>query len=293
MGKLDENAVRKVRKVETQHESGNTQERALSDSGMIVLEPKLGWKASPEPVRAGEDLPRLVAADHLPAKLTERPSAPDAGLPARVTPARAQLDPQFLQEATKLVYRLFRTPGGPTLGSVLFCGADQAANSSEVCCAAAEILAAQVQKSVCVVDSNFRSPAVQGYFGLEHRRGLTDAILQTGALREFVQQVPPGNLWVMTCGAAGSEAIFSNSERLRARMLELRKSFDYVLIDVAPAGLFLDAVIVGQYVEGAVLVIDSKLTRRETAVQAKQALDSGKVRILGAVLHGRSSAQSR
>lgn len=212
------------------------------------------------------------------------------------TPKIAALPPRrpaspFLQEATKLVYKLFRVAGDPALSSILFCGIDQAHHSSMICAQAGEILAAQVQKSVCVVDANLRTPSLHSHFGLKNQRGFSDAILQPGPLRGFAQQMPSGNLWVMTAGGAQPEGlVLSSSEQLRSRMLELRSLFDFVLIDTAPAGLFLDAVILGQLVDGAVLIIESNSTKRETAFQAKAALEDARVRILGAVLHNRKPA---
>jgi len=211
--------------------------------------------------------------------------------PAKITaiPARPT-GTHFLQEATKLVYKLFRTAGDPALSSVLFCGIDRAYNSSAICARAGEILAAQTQKSVCVVDANMRSPSLHEHFGLKNQRGFAEAILQPGALRGYAQQISAGNLWVMTSGVRQQEgAVLSSGEMLRSRVVELRSLFDYVLIDVAPAGLFLDAVVLGQLVDGAVLVIESNSTKRETAFQAKEALEAAQVRILGAVLHSRRS----
>jgi succinoglycan biosynthesis transport protein ExoP len=192
---------------------------------------------------------------------------------------------RFLQEATKLVSKLFRAADDSGVASVLFCGIERAENSSGICARAGEILAAQVQKSICLVDANMRSPSLHTHFGLANQRGFAEAILQPGPLRGFATQLPAGNLWVMTAGISQQKgAVLSSGEQLRSRMLELRSLFDYVLVDVAPAGLFLDAVVLGQLVDGAVLVIESNSTKRETAFQAKEALEAAKVRILGAVL---------
>jgi Mrp family chromosome partitioning ATPase len=211
----------------------------------------------------------------------DTPAAPKvAAFPARDSGTR------FLQEATKLVAKLFRSGDDEPVTSVLFCGIDRAQNSSEICARAGEILAAQVQKSVCLVDANMRSPSLHTEFGVANQRGFAEAILQAGPLRGFVQQLPAGNLWLMTAGIGQQKAaVLPSGEQLRTRMLELRSLFDYVLVDVAPAGLFLDAVVLGQLVDGAVLVIESNTTKRETAFQAKEALEAAKVRILGAVLN--------
>jgi non-specific protein-tyrosine kinase len=200
---------------------------------------------------------------------------------------------RFLQEATKLVAKLFRTSDdAAAVTSVLFCGIDRAENSSAICARSGEILAAQVQKSVCLVDANMRSPSLHTHFGLPNERGFAEAILQPGPLRGFATQLSAGNLWLMTAGLGQQKgAVLSSGEQLRSRLLELRELFDYVLVDVAPAGLFLDAVVLGQLVDGAVLVIESNSTKREAAFQAKEALEAAKVRILGAVLNSGKPAQ--
>jgi hypothetical protein len=202
--------------------------------------------------------------------------------------------PSFLREATKLVYRLFRTPDAPVVSSVLFCGVDDSSNRNSVCWHTAEILAAQVPGSVCVVDANFRSPSAHLHFGVENDRGFTDSLLQPGPMRAFARQIPSGNLWVVPYGSSLPNGwVLFSPEQLGSRMMELRTLFDYVLVDVAPAGIFFDAAVLGQHVSGAVMVIEPNSTKRETAYQAKATLEAAKVRILGAVLHRRVSSASK
>jgi succinoglycan biosynthesis transport protein ExoP len=244
------------------------------------------FEEAPRPVRILPIMdPIRDSKDSAPVREPENASGTSSTPKITALPSKGPPSP-FLQEATKLVYKLFSAAGDPALSSVLFCGIDQAHNSSAICVRTGEILAAQMQKSVCVVDANLRSPSIHNYFGLKNQHGFSDAILQQGPLRGFAQQLPSGNLWVMTAGAVQPQGlVFSSGEQLRSRMLELRSLFDYVLIDAAPAGLFLDAIILGQLVDGAILVIEPNSTKRETAFQAKGALEAAKVRILGAVLN--------
>jgi protein-tyrosine kinase len=194
----------------------------------------------------------------------------------------------FQQETTKLVHRLFLTHAPTAPKSVVLCGIDRGSGSSFICWRAAEILASQAEGSVCVVDANLRSPSLHEYFQVDKQRGLTDAVLQPGPVREFTQQLPAGNLWVFACGSRFPDTnAFFALEGLRARMIELRTAFDYILVDVAPPDLFVDAITVGRLVDGAILVLEANTTRREKARQAKEVLESANVRILGAVLNRR------
>jgi len=194
--------------------------------------------------------------------------------------------PEFAQEqASKLVHRLFTPTGQAAPASVLFCGIERGSGCTTVCGRTAEILASQVPGTVCVVDANLEAPSLHRYFQLENREGFSDALVKSSSMQGFAQQIQKRNLWVVTCGTALDVSLAACSERLNSQILTLRTVFDYVLIDVAPANLCSDAIMLGKLVEGAVLVIQSKSATREAARQAKEILKTANVRILGAVLN--------
>ncbi len=70
--------------------------------------------------------------------------------------------------------------------------------------------------------------------------------------------------------------------------MELRSEFDYVLIDAPPVNLYADAIILGGLADGAILVLESDVTRREAARKAKETLEGAEVRLLGAILNKRT-----
>jgi Mrp family chromosome partitioning ATPase len=143
--------------------------------------------------------------------------------------------------------------------------------------------------TVCVVDANFRSPALHQYFNLENRVGLADAIVQAGPIRSFAQRVEGTNLWVLPSGSAkASGNALLSSDALQARMVELRSEFDHVLIDSAPLNGYADAGVLGRISDGLLLVLQSNATRREAARNVIEGLKSSNVRLLGAVLNRRT-----
>jgi Mrp family chromosome partitioning ATPase len=60
------------------------------------------------------------------------------------------------------------------------------------------------------------------------------------------------------------------------------------LIDSPAINLYIDAAVLGGIADGAILVIDAESTRREVALQAKEALTAAKLQLLGAALNKRS-----
>ena len=69
----------------------------------------------------------------------------------------------------------------------------------------------------------------------------------------------------------------------------MREEFDYVLIDTPPLNQYDDAVVLGQFADGLVLVLEANATRREPALRVVENLRAAQVQVLGAVLNKRTS----
>jgi Mrp family chromosome partitioning ATPase len=143
--------------------------------------------------------------------------------------------------------------------------------------------------SVCQVDANLRLPSLHRFFGVTNHHGLTDALHQEGTIRDFTQQLGPDNLWLLSCGsfATDSRSLLS-SDRFKTRLAEMRKEFDYVLINVPPVVLGGTATQLVPPVDGVILVVEADLTHREVARKAKESLGFANVRLFGAVLNNRT-----
>jgi protein-tyrosine kinase len=201
---------------------------------------------------------------------------------------KLNLDKLAQEETLKLVQRVFFAQSGVTPHVVLFAGIDSGNGCSRICVRAAEILAANSQGRVCIVDANLRSPSLPEFFGVTNHRGLTDALLQQGPIEGFAKQVRT-NLWLLSCGSLASDsANLLNSELLKNRIAELRKEFDYVLIDAPPLGQYADAVALGRLADGLIFVLEANSTRREAARKVMDGLRAAQVNVLGAVLNKRT-----
>ena len=172
---------------------------------------------------------------------------------------------------------------------VVFAGINHGNGCSRIAASVAETLAGNAPGAVCLVEANFRSPALPELFGTTNHHGLTDALLQEGPIRSFIKPVSHDSLWLLSSGllAADSPNLLS-SERLKERCAELRKEFDFVIVDAPPLTRYADAIALGQLSDGIVLVLEAEATRREAALMAVENLRSSKIGILGAVLNKRT-----
>jgi Mrp family chromosome partitioning ATPase len=191
-------------------------------------------------------------------------------------------------EAVNLVQRVFLAKPDLAPQVVVFTSADRGAGSSWVCARASEALADRGPGSICVVDGNFRSPAMHDYFRLTNDRGLSQALVEEKPIPDYVQQTRNPKLSVLPTGAGTDAPVAWDSNRISERIVELRQTFTFVLIDSPASNLYSDVVLLGSMVDGAILVIDAESTRPEAALQAKDALAAANLQLLGAVLNKRS-----
>jgi capsular exopolysaccharide synthesis family protein len=191
------------------------------------------------------------------------------------------------EESLRLVQTVFLGANAPRV--VMFAGIDAGNGCSHICAEAAEILATNVLGSVCLVDGNLRTPSLPEFFGVSNHHGLTDSLRNTGAIREFAKKLRLDNLWLLSSGSlAGDSSVLLNSESLKTRIAELRKEFDYVLIDSPPLSSYSDGIVLGQLADGVVLVLEANATRREVAMRVADSLRAKEVKVLGAVLNKRT-----
>jgi Mrp family chromosome partitioning ATPase len=212
--------------------------------------------------------------------------------PATVPPNGSRPRPRHLalirEEEVKLVGRLFlSSPEAPRV--VALCGVEPGYSPGWVCARASEALAAQVEGSVCAVDASFRVPGLCQYFGVESPQGLTDVLLNPGAVGNFTQRTAKSNLWLLPCGSQAADPhILLKPGRLQSFLADLRGQFEFILISTPPVNQSADAIALAQASDGVVLVLEANLSRRNAAQRAKFGLEAANVRLLGAVLNNRT-----
>jgi capsular exopolysaccharide synthesis family protein len=201
----------------------------------------------------------------------------------------SDFDAAAQQECYKLVQRIFLGQSANPFHAVVFAGVDRGVGCSRICVEAARILAANTRSSVCLIDANFRVPSLPAFLRVPNDRGLANCLREEGSIRSFAQQLNPPNLWLLASGEIGPDSTSPlNSDRLKPRMQELRKEFDYILIDAPALNLYTDAIALGRSADGVVVVLQADSTRRESALKGLQGLREAHIEVLGAVLNRRT-----
>jgi len=198
------------------------------------------------------------------------------------------VEPAAREESLKLVQRLFLAPRQAPPKAVMFAPIDSGNACSRLCADTAELLAETASCSVCLVEGNFRKPSLTDVFGEKNHYGLTDSLRQGGPIRGFAKQVRK-DLWLLSSGSEWKESLnLLNCDRMRERIAELRKEFDYLLMEVPPLNVYTDAIVLGRLLDGIVLVLEANSTRREAALRVAEGLRTTNIPVLGAVLNNRT-----
>jgi len=200
-----------------------------------------------------------------------------------------QMERVAKEEITRLVQRLFVLGGTEGPHRVAFICTESGSGNTWMCAHVGDILASLVDRSVCVVDCNFRSPALHEQFVMENNPGLADALRGHAPIAKYARQLRR-NLWLLSCGAMAedTQSQLLTSDRMRLRLAELGRAFDYVLMDVPSLNSSDHGIILGSSCDGVVLVLKANSSRRESARQAMQQFQAANIPVLGAVLNQRT-----
>ena len=194
------------------------------------------------------------------------------------------------EEALRLVQRVFLLQAQEPPRVVVFAGVDRGNGCSRNLRPGRRRPGKEYSRDrSALVEANCVRPRLPGMFGTTNHHGITEALLQEGPVRAFAKPVRGEKLWLLSSGALATDSPkLLHSQRLKARLTELRQEFDFVIIDVPPLTPYSDAIGLGQIADGLVLVLEANSTRREAAFQVAENLRAANVRILGAVLNKRT-----
>jgi len=209
----------------------------------------------------------------------------DEEAPRTVAPA-LEMDLATRQELTKLTHRLFLSSGGSRV--VAFSGVEAGVGCSWILARVAQLLANADAGSVCIVDADLSNPIQHRYFRVGNGSGLSDALMHSHPIEEYLKRVG-GGLHLLSSGSAipKAETLFSSSA-FRLRVEELRARFDFLLFDTPPMATSSNALEVASRAQGLAMVVEANSTNRETAVKVAKEAAAANVHLMGAVLNKRT-----
>ncbi len=149
------------------------------------------------------------------------------------------------------------------------------------------ITLAQRGDRVVLIDSDLRRPRVHRSFNMSNDVGLSSFLAGVVGIDDLPRAVPHiPNLFVISSGPTPpNPAELLSSEPMVMLFSELRRQFDFILMDSPPAITVADSMILAAHADGVMLVIHGGVTTRESLRQAHKLLSGVNARMLGVVLN--------
>jgi capsular exopolysaccharide synthesis family protein len=135
-----------------------------------------------------------------------------------------------------------------------------------------------------IIDSDLRQPCATDYLGIDAPMGLSEVLGGTVKLEDAIVRLNPAGLYLLPGGKARDDVAELLSGPSYARLLtDVRKMFDYIIIDAPPLGIFTDANVLMNRADAALLVVRSGKTRYSLVDKLLEHLPKDKV--LGVILN--------
>lgn len=144
----------------------------------------------------------------------------------------------------------------------------------------------QAGHKVLLIDGDMRASAQHHLWDVVNGIGFSHVLVGEGELEDALQSVTP-NLTLMTAGVRPPNPLaLIDSQRMVSLLQELRSQFDFILIDTPPLLGGADAAILGNLVDGVLMVVRPRLVDSASGAAAKSMLERSGANMLGIVANG-------
>ena len=140
---------------------------------------------------------------------------------------------------------------------------------------------------VLVIDGHIRHPSLEGYLGLPRRQGIIDVLRGDLPLDDAIRSTSVPGLDLMGAGTLPDDprlGLFV--ERMQSLLHSLKRRYDYILIDMAPAMLVAEPSLLGTIADGILLVVRLGETPKHLVEETYSMLENLGGNVLGLVANG-------
>lgn len=196
------------------------------------------------------------------------------------SPESADWNPEVFarEQIRSLVRRVFFASGTRPVRQVVICGTERHSPVAKICDQVGRALALETKADIAVVVRDCANLGISA---------VHNGCLKSREIKSWATQAS-NNLWRVpewTMRLQWEEA--GTGPYWLSRLAELRRGFEYAVIEGPAAGISSEAGLVGQLADGLILVLDAGSTRKATARKIKEVLEGVQARILGTVLNER------
>jgi capsular exopolysaccharide synthesis family protein len=146
---------------------------------------------------------------------------------------------------------------------------------------------ARAGRRTLLIDGDLRRPKLHELFDVSLEEGLCEVLRAEVDVADVIRPTHSEGLWLLTAGYCDRDAIQAlATEQMQPIFDKLRGEYDFIIIDGAPVLGISDALIFGQYSDGAILSVRRDHSQMPKIYQATELLRGVGIRVIGAVVNG-------
>ncbi len=148
------------------------------------------------------------------------------------------------------------------------------------------LVAAETGLRVLLIEADMRRPTVARYLNLRESPGLIAVLANRGSLAGAVQTLPGSGVDVVPAGGTpANPGELIGSTEMAELIATVTSDYDFVVIDAAAALMSTDAAVLARHTDGAIVVVDTRSTKRRELADATASLHRAGATLLGIVLN--------
>ncbi len=154
---------------------------------------------------------------------------------------------------------------------------------------------AEAEKKTLLVEADLRLPTIAEKLGLNAAPGLSDMLVMYEKLGNVLQHCKYSrNMDIITAGRyTPNPSELLGSALMKELFDELKKYYDYIIVDLPPVTAVSDALVISKLLDGAVMVVRRNYVARKDLAEAIRQLKLVDVRILGFAYRGMLSDRAK
>jgi len=151
------------------------------------------------------------------------------------------------------------------------------------------VVLAQTGKKTVLIDADLRRPTLHKRFGIPNTLGLTGALLledEFDSLEHLLTPVGIDNLWLIPSGQLPhNPSELLGSQKMHQFAERLLEDYDFLVIDSSPTLAVTDPTVLGQAMDGVLLVVDAGTTREPALAQTMREMEKVNAYVIGVALN--------
>lgn len=141
-------------------------------------------------------------------------------------------------------------------------------------------------KSTLLIGADMRKPKLYEELNLKNESGLSNFLSGSAELDDVIQKTKIENLDFISSGVIPPNPVeLIMGQRMENLIVELRKRYDYIVIDTPPIGLVIDAFVMMKYSDTNIYVVRHNYSKKQSLLEINESYRDGKFSNLNLVLN--------